>query len=198
MRVVLAAVLILAAQADSGESFVRHHKGKTWTYRSLVRQEDLKHTLKITYEVLEADDRRVLLKATTAQELDALETSQESKFEWALRDGFVTWSSVGEKPTVINLFRPGAKKGDTWKSRGFSNEEAEAQYLGTEEVTVPAGTWKDAHVVTFRGQSQVRDDKMEDFVYRCWLVPGVGVVKLEWTWAHWSLKNELVSIKEPK
>jgi hypothetical protein len=177
MKTILLAALPFLLQADPLDSLVRFPKGTTWKYQVAIKQEERKYSGEQAWEVVEAGDGKIRIRNKTTQRAGELETTQEETFDWSLKEGVLSWNA-------IQLHKAGARKGDAWKTRGFLGEEAEARHEGTSEVKVPAGTYKEAILI------QLKADKSE---YRVFLVPKVGMVRLDWTFDGGTSTHELIS-----
>jgi hypothetical protein len=115
---------------------------------------------------------------------------------WAVQDGFLVWGEVrgGRIQSPLRVYKPGSKKGDTWKSPLTGGRgELEAVHLGAAEVKVPAGTYRDAVRVAFRYGTDQEKPLMEIA-----LVPGVGMVRFGGTAGAAQALMELSEFKEAK
>jgi hypothetical protein len=72
---------------------------------------------------------------------------------------------ISEKPTILLKFP--IKSGNTWKN---DNQDASIESIN-EEITVPAGTFKDCIKVKFTHESALRIENI------AWYAPGVGLIK---------------------
>lgn len=106
---------------------------------------------------------------------------------WYVKDGYVVWADYDlEQVTPYwRVYKLGSNKGDTWKG---PSEKGEATHMGTTELAVPAGRYKD--VIHIRLTDQ--DDKMHNFYY----APKVGLVKWETTSSSGKAVLELQTFKE--
>jgi len=169
MRVL--AVLAWAAflQADTGEPFYRFSRGASWTYRQSRGGTASRVVLTVTGE----EEGKVIQESK-----EYVEEGKEPRVRtlaWAVEGGYLVWGEYrgGKIVSPLRVYKPGSKKGDTWKSPvGEGKEELEAVHLGTNEVKVAAGTYPDAIQVAFRFGSPGEKPLLEIV-----LVPKVGMVR---------------------
>jgi len=106
---------------------------------------------------------------------EATEPTQVKTVYSYLEDGYVCWGKMVEEKLTADLrvFKVGAKKGDTW-TFGEGKRVVQLTHMGTADVTVKAGSYKDALYV----QMSFGDKKTSgtaDFYF----VSGIGLVKGE-------------------
>lgn len=168
------ALSLLTALASTGdETSFRFQEGTRWTY--VGTSQGQKTT--VVQEVLQvrpgeqATVFQLLTKSRTegpAGELEAISTGSYI----GLEDGHFVTGTLGG--VAVRLYKKSSRKGDSWpctegSDRVFTN-------LGVEEVTVPAGTFPQAHHVQVRVQTP-GGVHTGDF----YIVPGVGIVKTQAT-----------------
>ena len=118
-------------------------------------------------KVVKVDGQECTLKSTT--------NGNSVEMIAGSNDGYYCWGPIDNgkfKPTM-RLFKYGAKAGDTWDGWVQKADNAPmvtAKYVGLEEVTVPAGTYKDVvHV-----QAVITDGPTMDYYF----APKTGLIKL--------------------
>ncbi len=89
---------------------------------------------------------------------------------WYIQNEFVIWADydLEEVTPYWHVYKVGSKQGDTWKG---PEGKSEATHMGTSELTVPAGNFKD--VIHIRINDE--DETMLNFYY----APKVGLVMRE-------------------
>lgn len=94
-----------------------------------------------------------------AVDAEGKKSSHRMSWELEVKDGFLVHGK-GDR-----FFKLGARKGETW-----TDGDRVRAYLGRVEVSVPAGVYKEAHLVRWKG-AEVETDT--------WLVPRIGIVRSE-------------------
>ena len=158
-------VLALALLQDDTQLYT-FAAGTTWTYQV----DDRGKAGKMILKVLEEKDGKIWLE--TQEFKDAASTEPRTKkMVWYVEENCLAWGGVTDDDTVKPLWRIykfGSKKDETWAGGGESRS-AQATNLGTEEVTVPLGTYKEAI------HTKVKTKETETVEFH--LVPKVGLVK---------------------
>lgn len=145
------------------DEFYKFPVDTTWTYKRVQNDEERV----ITAKVLDEKDGRVRLDWKEAK-LDG--TPQEnSEVTWLVKDG-ILWAEVRAKgedtvSLALPVLKVGSKKDDTWTTGAGGST-----HQGTEEVKVPAGTYKDA----VHTQLKAEGDTLINF----YIAPKVGLVKV--------------------
>jgi hypothetical protein len=163
MRTLLLAALALqAAPLDDLWKF----KAETgWTYKKIENGEESKIVARSLGE--EAGKARIEWKEFKKE--GALKKT--TVITWSIEEGVLTADAKGKDPDgqeeeiVFGVIKEGAKKDDTWKT-----PLGEMKHLGTVELIVPAGTYKNA----VQTRLSLGEDGRVDFL----LVPKVGLVKI--------------------
>ncbi len=169
MRLVILAAVGGLLQADAVDPFYRFPKGTVWTYRQV--QGDT--ASKVVLTVVDEAEGKVVVESK-----EYTEEGKEPKVKtlaWAMEDGFLCWGEFKEGKIVapLRVFKPGSKKGDTWKSPVAGGQaELDVVHGGEAEVKVPAGTYRDAVQVAFRFGADRERPLMEIA-----LAPRVGMVR---------------------
>lgn len=145
------------------DEFYKFPPETAWTYKRVQNNEERV----ITAKVLDEKEGRVRLDWKEAR-LDGT-PEENSEVTWLVKDG-ILWAEVrakGEEAVSLALpiLKVGSKKDDTWTTGA-----GESTRLGTEEVKVPAGAYKDA----VHTQLKAEGDTLINF----YLVPKVGLVKV--------------------
>jgi len=160
----------MGAQQDTGEQFYKFKVGTTWEYDQI--DPDGKSRSIVT--VSKVEDAKVTLdsKDYRGEEKEPFKTDVTIL---SAKDGFL-WIGGAEEGGMppLPIYKFGSKKGDTWKHKlgeGEQSIEAEVSHLGTEEVQVPAGTFKDTTVV------EVNLGEMGTL--KISLAPNVGMIRFE-------------------
>lgn len=154
-------MLVLLALASLQDEFYKFKPDTAWTYKRVEGSEERV----IVGKVLHEKDGRVTLD-WKENKLDG-SLHEASEVAWFVKDGVLTAEARGkDNGFVLELpvLKAGSKKDDTWSSAA-----GESKHHGTEEVKVPAGTYKDA----VRTQLKA-GDTLIDF----WLAANVGLVKI--------------------
>lgn len=185
---ILAAAALM--QADSAGAFYRFPRGTAWTYKQSMGET----AFRVVLTVVEESEGRVVVES---KEYPAEGKDPVVKIlAWAMEDGYLVWGEVrgGRIHSPLRVYKPGSKKGDTWKSPLTGGRgELEAVHLGTSEVKVPAGTYRDAVRVAFRYGTEQERPLMEIA-----LVPGVGMVRFGGTAGPAQSLMELSEFREAK
>lgn len=165
----MTAVLFLLMQ-DSGEQFYKFSAGTTWEYV----EERGKNKTKSVLTVKEIKDGKTIIESKEYAE-GAKEPEVKTVATYA-QDGHVIWAEEveGKLEERIRLFKIGSKKGDTWTS-DMGGDSITISNLGTEEVKVGAGTYKDAVHLGFESGDDMSGKMKCDY----WMAPGVGLIKFE-------------------
>jgi hypothetical protein len=188
-------LLALLLQADASDSLWKFEKGRIWLYNSKTHTGGKDYFTKYTEEVVEAGDNKIRIKCHSEQEGGGVVATQDEVFDWTVKDGFLVGLGEGDTDPV-RYFQIGAKKGQSWKTRTLLEEKGEAKFVGTEEIKVLAGTYKDAIHVEMNASVPGPDGKPVKAITHCFLVPKVGLVKLEWRLGDASIVKELVELKK--
>jgi hypothetical protein len=171
MRLALLLAAPLLLQDAAADPYYKFKTGTTWTFDVVAKGKgpDLKKLeLKVSGEGT----------GRTDVESRAWRSEGEPRVQslrWTIKEGFLIWVEVrdGAEKDPIQLYKPGSKKGDTWEWMEGEKRRAKGTNLGTEEVKVPAGTYKDALHLQF--EIQEGGPKVTLDIY---LAAGVGPVKM--------------------
>ena len=159
----------LLLQETPIEDFYKFKEGATWTYKRIENGAESKIAGKATGE--KEGKVRHEWKETAKDGA----SKGDSVLTWSVEDGALTVESRSyhengnEQVLRFPVLKTGSKKGDTWPSPG-----GDFTHLGTVEVTVPAGTWKNAVRTQLKGGDESNPIKID-----VTLVPKVGLVKIE-------------------
>lgn len=165
-------LLLLAAlrlQEPAIEDFYRFKEGTTWSYKRLENGAESKISGKATGE--KEGKVRHEWKETAKDGT----SKGDSVLTWSVEDGALTvearsYAENGNEMVLrFPVLKAGSKKGDTWPSPG-----GDFTHLGTVEVTVPGGTWKNAVRTQLKAGDENTPVKID-----ITLVPKVGLVKIE-------------------
>ncbi|MBI2931278.1 MAG: hypothetical protein HYY16_06475 [Planctomycetes bacterium] len=159
------AMLWVAQDKDTAEEFYKFPVGTTWRFAQTSGEAEKKIVLK----VIKQEAEKVHLEST---ETGGDEAPEVDFLEWYVKDGMLSMAQEkdGEPVEPFNLLKIGSKKGDKWRASADMPETFEATHMGTLELKVPAGTYKDAvHVQIDLGEGKLS----------FYLVPRVGLVKME-------------------
>jgi hypothetical protein len=161
MKTALATVLLLSLQAASLDDYYKFKTGSSWTWKRLEDSQERK----ITGTVTSNENGKV------AVEWSDPDKDGTSTITWSVTDGLLTVEARkdGEPGLSFSLLKDGAKKGDKWPSPG-----GEFTHQGKAEVTVPAGTYKDAIKTQFKTAEEGSGVTIDFY-----LVPKVGLVKID-------------------
>ena len=177
MRTLLA--LLFFFQAASIDDFYKFKVGTAWTYKRLENGTERK----ITVLVMSDSEARVRM-AWKDPDKDG-----DSNVSWFMDNGVLTVEAKKGDAAGLTfaVLKNESKKDDAWASPG-----GEFTHKGKADVTVPAGTYKGAVWTRYRtsGDTEV----VVDF----YLVPKVGLVKLEINPTNGGNTFELAEFKEPK
>jgi hypothetical protein len=190
MRCWILAAVAAFVQADTAETFYRFPKGTAWTYKQSLGDT----AFRVVLTVVEEAEGRIAVESK--EYLTEGKDPVVKTLAWALEDGFLVWGEVrsGKILSPLRVYKPGSKKGDTWKSPLTGGRgELEAIHLGTSEVKVPAGTYRDAVRVAFRYGADQEKPLMEIA-----LVPRVGMVRFGGTAGGAQALMELSEFREAK
>jgi hypothetical protein len=184
MRIFVAFALLLPTQDEGGESFTKFKVGTTWT----LRQKTDDREKRITLSVLKSEGGK-----TTVQSKEYADEDEEPRIDtalWYVEDGYLIWEmGEGDAKLTVRVLKLGSKKGESWKGTLRGKEEYEGTNLGTEELTVPAGTYKNViHV-------RLSDPKGAGTFH---FAPGVGLIKLEQERGRQRVVTELTEFKPAK
>lgn len=169
-----------ASQAPPLDDFYKFKKGTSWIYK---RVEDGAER-KITAVVAGDEEGHVRLDWKDPDKEGA------STITWSVENNLLTVEAKKDGDgTGLTFFvlKGDAKKDDAWASIG-----GEFTHKGKVDVTVPAGTYKDAVWTRFRTSGD--GDVTVDF----YLVPKVGLVKVEINAVNGGNTFELSEFKEAK
>jgi hypothetical protein len=182
-------------QADASNSLWKFEKGRIWLCNSRTHTggKDCFSTYK--EEVVEARDKKIRIKSHWEQESGVVVATHDDVFDWTVKDGFLVGLGEGDS-NPVRYFQIGAKKGQSWGTRTLLEEKGEAKFVGTEEIKVHAGTYKDAIHVEMNAPVKGPDGKFVKALNHSFIVPKVGLVKLEWKLGDASLVKELVELKK--
>lgn len=152
---------------DSADSSFRFKKETRWTYR--------KGEAAVEDRVVEERDGKGFVESR--------EEGGGHTFAWFVRDGYLCLG-LGKNGAqkVVPVFTVGSKKGDTW-----THLRCEGEHLGTVELELPAGRFKD--VV----HSRVKAGRLGTLHF--YFVAKVGLVKYRFGEGAWV---ELREFKEAK
>jgi hypothetical protein len=180
MRFVLAAALTLALPDPPIEDFYKFKAGTSWTYKRVEDAAERKITATVTGE----ENGKVRL------EWKDPDKDGTSIVTWSVTDGALTVEAKKEGQegalsfAVLKAF---SKKDDTWPGTG-----GEFTHRGTTEVSVPAGTYKDAV------WTRLRTGQDGELTIDFYLVPNVGLVKVEIDARNGGNTFELAEFKDAK
>ena len=190
----LGLLLALLLQTEASDALWKFEKGRTWLYNSKTHTGGKDYFTKYSEEVVEVGDTKIRIKSHSETENGGIVATHDDVSEWTVKDGFLL--SLGEGQTdPVRLFQVGAKKGQAWGTRTMLEEKGEAKFVGTEEIKVLAGTYKDAIHVEMSASVPGADGKPVKAITHCFIVPKVGLVKLEWKMGDASIVKELVELK---
>ncbi len=192
---------------------VRPEVGTVWRYRVSESSEDGPYTKEV--KVLEAGDRDggTLVRSHVTTKVPGEEEPYIHEEEHLLDLGYRLISSKDDErrltfsvpmPLLPARLAPGLAFGGEYRSEAVSDEwglekeigENRAKIVGLEDVTVPAGVFKDC----------VRIDSEYDYLTHgvigratdsTWYAPGVGIVKMTWKDDHDTGMEELESYERP-
>jgi hypothetical protein len=161
MKTVLAIALLISLQASPLDEYFKFKIGTSWTYKRL--EEGVER--KITGTVTGSEGGKVSV------EWKDPDKDGTSAVTWSVVDGVlrVQARKEGEEGLSFSLLKEGTKKDDKWPSPG-----GEFTHRGKSEVTVPAGTYKDAVWTQFKTGDDGNGAKIDFY-----LAPKIGLVKVE-------------------
>jgi hypothetical protein len=167
--------LISASQGDTGEQYYKFPKDTSWTYEGATEGSKRKTVLTVATE--EAQQVRLVSKS---YDNGKNETGLPVSVVWAVEEGFLSWwteGKNGKRMDAMQLYKLGSKKGDTWKGAPVKAPDvSEVTHLGTLEVKVPAGTFKNVTEVRVKYPSS---PDTNEFTMDFYLAPKVGMIKME-------------------
>jgi hypothetical protein len=165
MRLILEAALALSFQASALDDFYKFKTDTTWTYKRLEEGAERRIVGKVTGE----EGRKVRLDWKDYEKDGSLKES--SVLTWSVADKILTVEAHkdGEAVLSFGVLKEGSKKDDKWPSAG-----GEFVHKGKADVTVPAGTFKDAVWTQFKTGEEGNEVKVDFY-----LAPKVGLVKVE-------------------
>jgi len=180
MKVLLAAVLLLQAQAPSLDDYYKFKIGTSWTYKRIEDGAERKVT-----GIVKSDDE-------AGVRLDWNDPGKDgaSVVIWSVENNLLKVEAKKDNDGIGLTFfvlKGDAKKDDAWPSLG-----GEFTHKGKADVTVPAATYKDAVWTRYRTSGD--GDVTVDF----YLVPKVGLVKIEVNAVNGGNTFELTEFKEAK
>lgn len=159
------------SQDKTGEEYYRLPVGTTW--RLIKREGNKEATLDI--KVVEVKDGKVIQESKETRS-DGGAPKVES-VAWWTEGGFLMWGKerAGRPRLDTLLLKLGSRKGDTWESAPAPDPKrrgtpGQATHMGIGELTVPAGTYKDALHVRIESPGGIAMDY--------YLAPKVGVIKM--------------------
>jgi hypothetical protein len=183
-------ILLVAAAQDSADSYYKFAKGSTWTY-AMVGGEDAPKGMKMKMSVLGEADGKYTLQMSQGDE-----APRQTKLLWYVSDGVLYWAEKNGETLkeAVGLWKIGSKKGDTWSKPGSETvQEHSATHMGTEEVKVPAATYKDAvHV-----QVKIKEAG-KDVVVDAYFVEKVGVVRMSYSQGDHKMSMDLEKFEAAK
>lgn len=153
-------LVLCALQSTPLDDFYKFKSGTIWVYKRLEDGAERKITGKVTGD----ENGRVQL------EWNDPDKDGKSTVAWSVKDGILTAEAHkdGEGGLSFLILKADSKKDDRWASPG-----GEVVHQGKAEVTVPAGTYKDATWTQLK-VGEDADETRIDF----YLVPKVGLVKI--------------------
>lgn len=177
----LALAAILAVQ-EKPEDFYKFKVGTTWVMEGTENGRKKKTTVKVTKH----DGDKTFLESK--------EGDETTIYVWSKEEGHLVWSQADGDAIqpMFRVYKFGSKKGDTWQPMvGEGAEDSKATHLGTVDLQVPVGTYKDAIHIRF----EFGGGTMEMNFY---LVPKIGLVKIESKGPDDTTVYELKEYKEGK
>lgn len=165
--------LAMLQDAAQAEEYWKFKAGTAWEFSE--SQSGLKCTSRV--EAKELRDGKLILESKREVEGEPPQTKKMQSYE---KDGFVVWAEEGEDGVLreyLRIWKIGAKEGDTWTSRmAEGTAELTIKHLGIETVKVGAGEYKDATHLQFEMKDE---EKGQSLTGEYWLVPNVGLVKMQ-------------------
>lgn len=167
--VLLVAAAVLVPQ-ESADPYYQFKVGTAWTFEAPAAEKSPRIT-KMEMKVIKEEAGKVELEYR--RHVGGDEPSLQI-MRWSLADGMMSWSEFrdGAERDKAGLLKVGSKKGDSWEWT-IGDKKGKVTNLGTEEVKVPAGTYKDA----LRIQCALKDGPA-DFSLEIFFAPGAGPVKM--------------------
>jgi len=154
------AVLCLAPQDGKLDDLYKFKKDTSWTYKRLENEVERKIVAKSLGE------------EGGLQKIDWQEFEKDGKLHkasvisWSIADGILTAAAKSQDEEItFGVIKEGSKKGDKWQTA-----LGEMIHEGLVELSVPAGTYKDA----LKTKLDFGDQGRIDF----YLAPKVGLVKI--------------------
>ena len=172
--------LLLSLQAASLDDYFKFKTGTTWTYKRVENGEERKITVVVT-----GDDG-----GKTRMDWKDPDKDGNSVVTWSVENNLLTVEAKKEGDAnglSFAVLKADSRKDDAWASPG-----GECVHKGTADVTVPAGTYKGAVWTRYRTSGD--GDVTVDF----FVVPKVGLVKVEINPTNGGNTFELTEFKEPK
>lgn len=177
MNILLLAIALLPRQDAKIDDYFKHDKATKWEY---AQTEKGAVAERVELEIQTVKDGTTTLSSREF-EVDAKEPKKSETLAWVKKEGFLIWAEVkgGKVISFFKLYKEGSKKGDTWDAKANPDiPPIQATHKGTEVLTVPAGTYKDAvHIqlemkIEFGGKQQVTTIDV-------YFAKGVGLLKFE-------------------
>lgn len=171
------AILALAAllpQDDKGEGLYIFPVGTTWVYEEIQQEEKGEKKKRVVMKVLKAEEGKTEIKSQDFADGSKEPTFTKTLYSY-LEDGYVVWGREvdGKMQAQVRFFKVGAKKGDTW-TFGEGKKAVTLTHMGTTELTVKAGTYKDVIQV-----QMIFGDATMTGTADFFLVNGIGMIKAE-------------------
>ncbi len=182
----LLVALVLSFQAAPLDDFYKFKPETTWTYKRFEGNAERR----VVGVVVGDENGKVKLDWKDYEKDGTLH--ERSTVTWFMADDILTVEGRPEGTDQVLTFavlKKDAKANDQWAWTG-----GQAVHKGTTEITVPAGTYKNAVWVQLKGGE---DNK--DFSVDFYLVPKVGMVLIKInTGSGEANQFELAEFKEPK
>lgn len=163
-------IALVAAIVLAGTGFKQDTKPFTFKTGSVMAYEDSQTDPQgnvtkndVTYTVTKVEGDKTFV--------DANDGTNTAKLVFSYSKEFFLWGTVGEDGSEhnMNVFKLGAKKGDTWKPNADAPDSVKVTYEDDEEVTTPAGKFNCKRLVVTAGGGVVR--------VSFWFADKVGMVK---------------------
>jgi hypothetical protein len=190
MTLPLLLLAVLPAADDSAEPYFKFPKDSVWTY-SMPSEQDRAKKETITMTVVGDADGKVSVDMVAQGD-----RPKTTRMTWYVADGLFFWAEKKGETLSDNvaLYKLGSKKGDSWSVAKKEGSPAQsATHLGTEELKVGAGTYKEAIHTKLTLEQNGHTFDMD--VY---LVERVGVVKMVYSAGQKVMSLELESFKPAK
>ena len=164
MKTTLASVLLLTLQAAPLDDLWKFKAETEWTYKKIENGDETK----IVARSLGEESGKVRVEWKEYKKEGALKKT--TMLTWSIDEGVLTAEAKGkdadgqEEDITFGVIKEGSKKDDTWKTA-----LGEMKHLGTVELTVAAGTYKNA----IQTRLEIGEGRL-DFI----LAPKVGLVKI--------------------